>query len=81
MMNLAAALQRNASCKPDKVALICGDTQMTYAQFDAMAGKIASGLIDNGIQPGDRVALSCPNLPFSPWCITAFKKQGQSSCH
>ncbi|MEH6531154.1 MAG: long-chain fatty acid--CoA ligase [Photobacterium frigidiphilum] len=76
MMNLAAALQRNASCKPDKVALICGDTQMTYAQFDAMAGKIASGLIDNGIQPGDRVALSCPNLPFFPLVYYGIQKAG-----
>ncbi len=64
MMSLAAALQRNASCKPDKVAIICGDTQITYAEFDILASKVANALIAKGIQPGDRVALSCPNLPF-----------------
>ncbi|EVU21233.1 long-chain-fatty-acid--CoA ligase domain protein, partial [Vibrio parahaemolyticus V-223/04] len=35
MMNLAAALQRNAVSKPNKTALICGDKKFTYAEFDA----------------------------------------------
>ncbi|UTV30637.1 long-chain-fatty-acid--CoA ligase [Photobacterium atrarenae] len=76
MMNLAAALQRNASCKPDKPALICGDNQITYAQFDALASQVAHGLVNKGIQPGDRVALSCPNLPFFPIIYYGIQKAG-----
>ncbi|WP_415720757.1 long-chain-fatty-acid--CoA ligase [Photobacterium ganghwense] len=76
MMNLAAALQRNAACKPNQVALVCGETEITYAQFDAIAGKIAHALIQNGIQAGDRVALSCPNLPFFPLVYYGIQKAG-----
>lgn len=76
MMNLAAALQRNAASKPDKTALICGDLEISYAQFDVIAGKIAASLIENGVQPGDRVALSCPNLPFFAFIHFAIQKAG-----
>jgi len=76
MMNLAAALQRNAQCKPNKVALICGDTQFTYAQFDHISSQVAGALLAIGIQPGDRVALSCPNLPFFPFIYYGIQKVG-----
>ncbi|UXI03191.1 long-chain-fatty-acid--CoA ligase [Photobacterium sp. TY1-4] len=76
MMNLAAALQRNASCKPDKPAVICGDTRLTYAQLDALASQVAHGLVAKGIRPGDRVALSCPNLPFFPIIYYGIQKAG-----
>ena len=76
MMSLAAALQRNAQCKPNKTAIICGDTQLTYAQFDALAGQVASGLVAKGLQAGDRVALSCPNLPFFPIVYYGIQKAG-----
>ncbi|WP_299017898.1 long-chain fatty acid--CoA ligase [uncultured Photobacterium sp.] len=76
MMNLAAALQRNAKCKPNKVALICGDVQFTYAEFDHIASQVAGALIASGIQPGDRVALSCPNIPFFPFIYYGIQKAG-----
>lgn len=76
MMNLAAALQRNASSKPNQIALVCGDVELTYAQFDAIAGKIANSMINKGVQPGDRVAISCPNLPFFPLVYFAIQKAG-----
>lgn len=76
MMNLAAALQRNAASKPDKTALICGDLEISYAQFDAIAGKIATSLINSGVKPGDRIALSCPNLPFFAFIYFAVQKAG-----
>lgn len=76
MMSLAAGLKRNAICKSDKIAIICGDAEYTYAQFDQIAGKIATALIDHGMQPGDRVALSCPNLPFFPFIYYGVQKAG-----
>ncbi|EGQ9182771.1 long-chain fatty acid--CoA ligase [Vibrio parahaemolyticus] len=76
MMNLAAALQRNAASKPNKTALICGDKKFTYAEFDAIAGQIATSMIKAGVKPGDRVALSCPNLPFFPFVYFAVQKAG-----
>ena len=37
---------------------------MTYAEVDAVANMVANLLVSKGIQPGDKVALSCPNLPY-----------------
>ncbi|WP_105901042.1 long-chain-fatty-acid--CoA ligase [Vibrio gangliei] len=76
MMSLAAGLRRNAIYKPNKPALICGEMVITYAQFDDIAGKIATALIAEGLQPGDRVALSCPNLPFFPLVYYGIQKAG-----
>ena len=37
---------------------------MTYAEVDAVANMVANLLVSKGIEPGDKVALSCPNLPY-----------------
>src|SRR4051794_37206816 len=37
---------------------------MTYAEVDLVANMVANLLVSKGIQPGDKVALSCPNLPY-----------------
>src|SRR4051812_16409148 len=37
---------------------------MTYAEADAVANMVANLLAGKGIRPGDKVALSCPNLPY-----------------
>ena len=37
---------------------------MTYAEVDMVANMVANFLVSKGIQPGDKVALSCPNLPY-----------------
>ncbi|WP_281648922.1 long-chain fatty acid--CoA ligase [Parendozoicomonas sp. Alg238-R29] len=50
--------------------------RLTYAQLDAAASQVASGLIANGLQPGDRVALSCPNLPCFPIAYYGILKAG-----
>jgi len=46
---------------PDKVALVCGDLRLTYAEIDASANRVANGLIAAGVQRGDRVAVWLPN--------------------
>ncbi len=51
---------------PERIAVICGDTKMTYAQVNAKASQVAHALQKIGIGKGDKVALSCPNLPFFP---------------
>ncbi len=43
-----------------------GETRLTYGQVDAAACQLAGYLADLGIGRGDRVALSCPNLPYFP---------------
>jgi len=46
---------------PDRPALIQDDLTLTYAQLDERCNRGARGLIDRGVEPGQRVALMWPN--------------------
>ena len=60
-MNLSSALHTNASNHPDKVALFCGDARMTYRELDESSTLLAQWFLDQGLRPGDRVALHWSN--------------------
>ncbi|WP_181783036.1 (2,3-dihydroxybenzoyl)adenylate synthase [Pseudonocardia pini] len=47
----------------ERVAVIGEDHRWTFAELDARAHRIAAGLVDLGIGPGDRVVLQLPNRP------------------
>lgn len=64
MSNLAALLEDTARQHPGRDAVVFGDTRLSYAQIDGAANQVANLLVERGIKPGDKVALSCPNLPF-----------------
>ncbi|MGW1493528.1 long-chain-fatty-acid--CoA ligase [Streptomyces sp. NPDC002402] len=76
MLNLAVVLEHTAREFPDHDALVLGDIRMSYAQVDAEANQIAAALSAHGIVPGDRVALSCPNLPCFPVVYFGILKAG-----
>ncbi len=76
MYNLATALEHSARTHPDRAALVLGDTRLSYAQVDAAANQVANLLVAQGIQPGDRVALTCPNLPYFPIVYYGILKAG-----
>jgi fatty-acyl-CoA synthase len=45
---------------PRKLAVVCGDQRLTYAQFAHRVSRLAGAILQAGIKPGDRVAfLSC----------------------
>jgi long-chain acyl-CoA synthetase len=62
--NLASILEDTTAAHPDREAIVFGDTRLTYAQVDGAANQVANLLASRGIQRGDKVALSCPNLPY-----------------
>ena len=53
-----------------------GDTRLTYAQVNGAANQVANLLVSRGIQPGDKVALTCPNLPYFPIVYYGILKAG-----
>lgn len=53
--------RRSARKQPDKIAIVDGDLQLTYAEFDNVVDRAAAALSDNGFRPGDRVALLSHN--------------------
>lgn len=54
-------LEQSADRLPDKVALICGQQRLTYAEIERQANRLAYALRSLGVQRGDRVALYLPN--------------------
>ena len=64
--NLASLLETSAQKYPEREAIVFPATgrRMTYAEVDTVANMVANLLVSKGIQPGDKVALSCPNLPY-----------------
>ncbi len=53
MLNLSVLLEDSARTVPDRVAVVLGDTRLTYAQVDAAANQVANLLVERGIEPGD----------------------------
>jgi fatty-acyl-CoA synthase len=49
-------LYRAVDLYPNKEGVICGPNRFTYAQFGSRCERLASGLIAEGIETGDRVA-------------------------
>lgn len=64
MTNLSTLLENSAAKYPERIAIVLGDTKLTYAQVEGASNQVANLLSSRGIQPGDKVALSCPNLPY-----------------
>jgi len=76
MLNLAVLLEDSAREAPDRPAVVLGDARLTYAEVDATANQVANALVARGVGPGDRVALSCPNLPYFPVVYYGILKSG-----
>lgn len=60
-LNIADLAEHAIDAVPDRVALICGDQQLTYAQLEEKANRLAHYLIDQGVKKDDKVGLYCRN--------------------
>jgi long-chain acyl-CoA synthetase len=63
MTALSANLVASKERYPNRTALRCDDLQVSYAEFDAAAARVATLLERAGVEPGDRVGLMLPNTP------------------
>jgi len=66
MLNLSVLLESSAFKHGNKPAYTFMDTTLTFAQINGAANQVANGLVAKGIKPGDKIALSCFNLPYFP---------------
>jgi len=76
MLNLSVLLEDSARRYPAKPAFTFQDTVLSYAQINGAANQVANGLRKMGIQHGDKVALSCFNLPYFPIVYFGILKAG-----
>ncbi len=74
--NLAGFLEDSAARHPERTAIVFGELRLTYAQVDGAAAQVANLLVAAGIRPGDKVALSMPNLPYFTFAYYGILKAG-----
>jgi acyl-CoA synthetase (AMP-forming)/AMP-acid ligase II len=60
-LNIADLAEHAIDAVPDRVALICGDEQITYAELEEKANRLAHYLLDQGVKKDDKVGLYCRN--------------------
>jgi long-chain acyl-CoA synthetase len=66
MANLAELLSRAAEQHADRIALKLDEQEASYAFLDEAASRVAGLLRARGVEPGDRVGIMLPNVPYFP---------------
>lgn len=76
MLNLSTILEESALRHPAKDAFVFAGKGLPFAELDAASTRLAGALAARGIGTGDKVALSCPNLPYFPIVYYGILKAG-----
>jgi long-chain acyl-CoA synthetase len=64
MANLASVLVDTAQEHGDRTAIKLDDVEVTYQQVDEGSARVAGLLKAKGVEPGDRVGIMLPNVPY-----------------
>jgi len=62
--NLATILTESVQRDADAVALKLDDAELSYGLLDEGSARIAALLREKGVEPGDRVGIMLPNVPY-----------------
>ena len=61
--SFARAWRTVAELRPDRLAIVCGERRLTFAELDDRAARLACVLRDAGLGSGDKVSIMCVNAP------------------
>jgi long-chain acyl-CoA synthetase len=75
-MNLATILTDSAARDPDAVAIKLDDIDLTYRLLDGATAHMVGLLAERGIEPGDRVGIMLPNVPYFAVCYYGVLRAG-----
>jgi long-chain acyl-CoA synthetase len=75
-MNLASVLTDSTERDPDHVALRLDDMEVSYGLLDEGSARLAAVLADRGVEPGDRVGIMLPNVPYFAVCYYGVLRAG-----
>jgi long-chain acyl-CoA synthetase len=64
--NLATILTDTAAEHADKTAFKLDDMELNYSLLDEASARVAALVKSKGVEPGDRVGLMMPNVPYFP---------------
>jgi acyl-CoA synthetase (AMP-forming)/AMP-acid ligase II len=56
-------IANHARRNPDRPALVMNDVTVTYKELDRRTNALANGLLERGIEPGDRISILMHNSP------------------
>jgi long-chain acyl-CoA synthetase len=74
--NLADLLSASVAARPDRTAIKLDDYELSYAALDEAAARVAGLLRAKGVEPGDRVGIMLPNVPYFPVCYYGALRAG-----
>lgn len=57
MLTITSLFENTVAKYPGRLALVCGGTRLTYAQFDDRVRRLAQALFELGVRQMDRVAI------------------------
>ncbi len=66
MTNLATIATETAERIPDGIAYKLDDTEVNWQAVDEGSARVAGLLKEKGFEPGDRVGIMLPNVPYFP---------------
>lgn len=76
MLNLSLILEDSALKFPNKTAFILDDKHLSFIELNQQANTVAGYLKNNGLEKGDKVALTCPNIFHFPVIYFGILKAG-----
>lgn len=56
-------VERTARSQPEKIAIVCGERRISYAELIRRSRLLAFGFAQSGISAGERVVMQLPNIP------------------
>ena len=71
-----ALFEGSLAARPQAEAMVCGDERWTYAQCDAISGRVAAGLREQGVAAGDRVVMFIDNRAEFVFVLLALQRLG-----
>ena len=66
-LHLGELFRERAQAHPGREFVVAGGRRLTYGQADEQVTRLASALLELGLEPGQRLAVDLPNVP--EWLI------------
>ena len=73
---LPSFVEEQAGCSPGAVAVVCGERELSYAELDRRANRLARYLVSRGAGPERVVALALPRGELMVVALLAVMKAG-----
>ena len=74
--NLATVLTDTVERQPERTAIKLDDTEISYGFLNEGSARIAGFLGRRGFEPGDRVGIMLPNVPYFPFVYYGVLRAG-----